>query len=128
MQGLSVLWRLTAFGAVVGLWRYLRHRDYSLTSPESKDTVDIAEEEVTPAQFFADKDADGLIRINLRYIDTFLRWGCGRELLAMGLYPNAKEISESMGCLENITKHLPELKLTDENTVAVVSAWKTKFC
>ena len=37
---------------------------------------------------------NGVQRINLRYIDNFLRWGCGRALLEMGLFPNTKEITE----------------------------------
>jgi len=69
--------------------------------------------------FFADKDAEGCIRINLRYIDNFLRWDCGRVLLEMGLFPNAKEISESVACLEAVTTRL-DLPLTCTDTVAIV--------
>jgi hypothetical protein len=54
-------------------------------------------------RFFAAKDASGLLSINPRLIDTFLRWECGRTLLGMNLFPNMQEISESMACLAAVT-------------------------
>jgi hypothetical protein len=56
-------------------------------------------------RYVADVDAAGLLRIDLKHVDTFLSWRCGRELLAMGLFPGAisQEISESMACLAAAT-------------------------
>ena len=61
------------------------------------------------ARFFATKDPDGNLRINTRFIDMFLRWGCGRHLLGLGLFPNVQEITESMACLEAVREHLAGL-------------------
>jgi len=73
-------------------------------------------------RFFAAKDADGLLRINTRLIDTFLRWECGRALLSMNLFPNVQEISESMACLAAVTERCDggEAQLADPNVVAIV--------
>ena len=77
----------------------------------------------TPAdsRFFADKDAHGDLRINLRFVDNFLRWECGRHLLAMELFPNTKEITESMACLAAVTEKLRgTVDPTDPDCVCVV--------
>jgi len=73
------------------------------------------------ARFFVEKDAEGCLPINLRFVDTFLRWRCGRELLAMELFPNTKEITESMACLEVVSEELGSIvSLTDPTCTAVV--------
>ena len=38
-------------------------------------------------------------------MDRFLRWECGRHLLGLGLFPDAKEISESVACLQAVLEH-----------------------
>ena len=45
-------------------------------------------------RFFADTDAAGLVRCDLRLVDRFLSLDCGHELLRLGLFPNAQEISD----------------------------------
>lgn len=57
--------------------------------------------------------------MNLQYLDRFLRWDCCADLLHMGLFPNSKEITESMACLEVLDKVL-KLKLSDESTLCIV--------
>lgn len=74
-------------------------------------------------RFFAAKDKEGLLCINTRLIDTFLRWECGRMLLNINLFPNTQEISESMACLAAVTEHLcdgGEELLADPDVVALV--------
>lgn len=78
-----------------------------------------ARQELDP-RFFAPRDAAGNLAINPRFIDTFLRWECGRFLLGLGLFPNVQEITESMACVEALREHLPEVLLTDRDVVAVV--------
>ena len=73
------------------------------------------------SRFFADTDETGLARCSLRLLDCFLSWGCGRHLLGLGLFPDAKEITESMACLQAATEHLPEtVRLADSDVVALV--------
>ena len=72
-------------------------------------------------RFFAPRDPSGNLAINLRFIDNFLRWECGRLLLSMGLFPNAQEISESVACLETIGERLRDtVSFRDPDVVAVV--------
>ena len=71
-------------------------------------------------RFFAARDADGNLAINLRFLDTFLRWDCGRLLLAMGLFPNSQEITESMACVETIREKLPDVRTASGDVVVVV--------
>ena len=73
-------------------------------------------------RFFAAKDSSGLLSINPRLIDTFLRWECGRTLLGMNLFPNMQEISESMACLAAVTEQLADGQplLADSDVVAIV--------
>ena len=70
--------------------------------------------------FFAQRDKSGNLAINLRFIDTFLRWDCGRLLLSMDLFPNTQEITESMACLETIRERVPEVQMSSRDVVAVV--------
>jgi len=42
-----------------------------------------------------------------KYIDWLIRSKCGADLLAAGLFPNAKEVTESFACFE-ATMHLGE--------------------
>ena len=71
-------------------------------------------------RFFAHRDAEGNLRLSTRFIDTFLRWECGRYLLGLGLFPNVQEITESMACLEAIREHLHFVSLSDPDVCIVV--------
>ena len=72
-------------------------------------------------RFFADTDKAGLVRCDLRLVDRFLSLECGHELLRMGLFPNAQEISESMACLQAAIEHLHAVvSLSDTDVVALV--------
>lgn len=71
-------------------------------------------------RFFARRDTEGNLRLSTRFIDTFLRWECGRYLLGLGLFPNVQEITESMACFEAIREHLPFVSLSDPDVCAVV--------
>lgn len=55
----------------------------------------------------------------LDYVDRFLKWDCGPALLEMGLFPNAKEISESMACLLAIDNHL-QLRFDSADVLCIV--------
>jgi hypothetical protein len=37
--------------------------------------------------------------MKLKHLDQFLRWTCSLDLLEMGLFPNAQEVTESMACV-----------------------------
>lgn len=41
-----------------------------------------------------------------RYIDEFIRLSCAPDLLALKLFPNAKEITESLGAYNAVRQHL----------------------
>ena len=72
-------------------------------------------------RFFADTDKAGLVRCDLRLVDRFLSLDCGHELLRLGLFPNAQEISESMACLQAAIEHLQGVvSLSDTDVVAIV--------
>ena len=72
-------------------------------------------------RFFADTDKAGLVRCDLRLVDRFLSLECGHELLRMGLFPNAQEISESMACLQAAIEHLQGVvSMSDTDVVALV--------
>src|SRR5579872_7431860 len=42
----------------------------------------------------------------LRYLNEFTKLKCAPDLLAWGLFPNAKEITESLGAYNAIRKHI----------------------
>ena len=116
-------------GLAVGLFA-ARSRFVATQNAPKRHPKPTAQERKRPGQpkpeaFFGDKDEDGLLRIDLRYIDTFLRWGCGKTLLEMGLFPNAKEITESMACVETLVRQLGDkqaggVSMRDPAVVAVV--------
>ncbi len=43
---------------------------------------------------------------SLRYLDLFVKMKCAPDLLAAGLFPNAKEITESMAMLHAVKKYI----------------------
>lgn len=54
---------------------------------------------------------------SLRYLNEFVSLKCAPDLLALGLFPNAKEISESLGAFEIVRKHLHSFKVEDQNVI-----------
>lgn len=56
---------------------------------------------------------------SLCYLNEFVNLKCAPDLLALGLYPNAKEITESMAVYRAVVRHLP-VKLNDPNTKVFV--------
>jgi|APTNR8051073442_1049403.scaffolds.fasta_scaffold00075_83 hypothetical protein len=59
--------------------------------------------------------------MSLRYLDEFMRLRCAPDLLAAKLFPNAKEVSESMGAWNAVREHvLPRVPvLRDDPAVSV---------
>jgi hypothetical protein len=55
-----------------------------------------------------------------RYMDDLVRMNCGPDLLALKVFPNAKEVSESMGAFYAVRKHLGD-KLFGDSDVHVVA-------
>lgn len=45
-------------------------------------------------------------RPTLRHLDLFLRLRCASDLVAWGVYPDAKEITESMGAYEAVVSRV----------------------
>lgn len=65
-------------------------------------------------------DGQRLLPVSLKYLDRFLKLRCCVPMLEMGLFPDAKEISESMGCLWAVKTHLPDVLRWDESAVTCV--------
>ena len=42
----------------------------------------------------------------MKYINSFLGLACSVDMLTWKIYPNAKELSESMGCFEALRNHI----------------------
>ncbi len=57
-----------------------------------------------------------------RYIDEFIRLKCAPDLLALGLFPNGKEITESMAAYAAVRQHLvqPGLVRWDDEGMMMV--------
>jgi len=83
-----------AIGVVITKALIARSDRFEILQEKTEIQIDTKKKKKGEELFFADRDTEGLLRINLRYIDTFLRWGCGKTLLNMGLFPNAKDIRE----------------------------------
>lgn len=45
-------------------------------------------------------------RLSIRYLNEFMRMKCAPELLARRIFPNAKEITESMGAWHAVREHV----------------------
>lgn len=62
-----------------------------------------------------------LLPMSLDYVDMFLKWRCSRPLLEMGLFPDSKEIMESVACMEAVRTHLKDvLSFSDVNITCAV--------
>jgi len=57
--------------------------------------------------------------VKMGYLDRFLKWDCSPTLLGMGIFPNAKEITESMACYSAADERLG-FKFADPGTLCVV--------
>lgn len=56
-----------------------------------------------------------------RYIERFVRFGKrGADMLLMGLFPNAKEITESMGAFRALITHVPSAHRSRKDYTVVV--------
>ncbi len=55
----------------------------------------------------------------LKYISEFITLTCAPDLVAMRLFPNAKEITESFGAYNAVRYRLPEWKLSDPEVTMV---------
>jgi hypothetical protein len=60
---------------------------------------------------------------HLRYFDEFIKgWKSAADLLAAGLFPNAKEVSESMGAFAAVRRHFNGWSRKNERIQVVVVA------
>ena len=62
---------------------------------------------------------------HLEYLDQFLQLKCAPDLLAMGLFPNSKEITESFACWTAVRQHIlprlaPSTSKTDRQNAIIV--------
>ena len=58
---------------------------------------------------------------SMRYLDEFVKLKCAPDLLASGVFPNAKEITESLTCYNAARQHLrKDFPLNDKDVTCVV--------
>jgi hypothetical protein len=117
----ALAWTLEGTGAVGGA------RAVTVPTTKTTTTTRTRKSEARPnvmgggVSAFYSKKVGGLLPMSLRLVDTFLRWDCGQRLLGLGLFPDAKEISESMGCFQACLEELGGvLGPKDGDCVAVV--------
>ena len=103
---------------VVGAWAVLR-MGRKRRRPKTAAITSTKRLNLDP-RFFAHRDSEGNLRLSTRFIDSFLRWECGRYLLGLGLFPNVQEITESMACLEAIREHLHFVSMSNPDVCIVV--------
>jgi hypothetical protein len=53
------------------------------------------------------------------YLDELIRCGVGDRLLSHGLFPNAKEVTESFAAYSAVLRHLPDIALSDRRVTLV---------
>lgn len=78
----------------------------------------------------AQENKDGSLQVTLRfptltYIEKFMTLKCAPDLLMLGLFPNAKEITESFACYEAVRRHIPFEPQDTDVTVVVVGDGST---
>jgi hypothetical protein len=61
------------------------------------------------------KDAANLVK----YLGEFIGMSCAPDMLALRLFPNAKEISESFGAYDAVRYRLQEFKLNDPSVTVI---------
>ena len=60
-------------------------------------------------------------KVSLRYLDEFIKLKCASNLIQANLFPNAKEITESMGAYNTVRKYLWErFHPGDSNVICIV--------
>lgn len=57
---------------------------------------------------------------SLRYLDEFVKLRCSPDLLALGVFPNAKEITESMAAYHTVRQHLRDYHSDDPHVSVFV--------
>ena len=88
-----------------------------------KDLSDIQED--TGQLAYASKCINGIAKYDsragamVRYLGEFITLKCAPDMLALHLFPNAKEISESFGCYNAVRRYLQELPLGDPNITLI---------
>lgn len=55
-----------------------------------------------------------------RYIEELVKTRCFAQLLSLSIFPNAKEITESMGTYNALRTHLCDWKMNDKSIACVV--------
>lgn len=55
---------------------------------------------------------------DLRHMTTFMRWKCASDLLSLGLFPDAKELTESVAAYQAVMRHCSFLE--DDSSVTCV--------
>jgi hypothetical protein len=55
----------------------------------------------------------------LSYINEFFRLRCAEAFCAFGIFPNAKEVTESFGAYHAVRKHLPHLAFKDPSVTMI---------
>lgn len=58
--------------------------------------------------------------LKLGHLNSFLHSDCAPVLMAMGLFSNGQDVTESMACLHAVDKHLPTIRFADKSTVCLV--------
>lgn len=61
----------------------------------------------------------GHVKPTLRYMTELLHMKCAPDLLALGLFPNAKELAESMATYNAVRRHLPGFAMDDPGVALV---------
>jgi hypothetical protein len=58
------------------------------------------------------------------HIENFFRWKCASDILALDIFPNAKEVTESLGAFFAVRNHVispTKLKELSDSNIALVS-------
>lgn len=58
--------------------------------------------------------------MSTKYLDVFLRLRCAATFCELGLFPNAKEVTESFGAYEAVRRHLPHAFMDPTVTMIAV--------
>lgn len=56
---------------------------------------------------------------DLRYLHELTRLRCAPDMLALGLFPNAKEVTESFAAYHAVVRHLPAFSLSDRSVTLI---------
>jgi len=82
---------------------------------------DDADEDANTLELVSSNKDKSVMQLSLKHVDRFLRWRCSLDLIEMGLFPDAQEITESMACLSAVESHLADItRLSDTSTTCIV--------